>query len=81
MIAPYRYTTKRVNVPWMRTLRDWWQGNGWSRTRVAFSDPIKPGEPGYDEAEYEEHLICHTWFPPLVKSPEFKDGVIHDKPI
>lgn len=60
-MKPIRYTTRKVPMRLRETLSLWWRciltGRCvWKTTRTEF-DAVKPGEPGYDDAPFEDAII------------------------
>lgn len=52
-----RYNPVETKLPWSQTLALLLHHGIWCRTRKGFSDPIYPGEPGYEDAVYEATYI------------------------
>jgi hypothetical protein len=67
-VIGFRYEPEQVRLTWLQTIRRWLNGLknlewNWSRNTLVMR-PIKPGEPGYDEAPYE---MCISYQNPKVK--------------
>ena len=67
--SPVRYTTRTVPISLWQSIVGLWKNLEWSRTKVVF-DPVKPGEPGYEDALYESAIIFHPRALEMVKLPD-----------
>lgn len=53
---PRRFSGRSVELTWRQRIAGWLKGRGWVSEKFVF-DEILPGQPGYDDAPYEEKFV------------------------